>query len=578
MSEVLELAQQLRLLTDDQLVALVRQRMLSTSGLKDFFDLADALLQPKNMQAWIAGLTAAEIDSISKLPANAAKADPLMAFLVSSETFSSTLQDLQKSVDRDKAKSTPGEDLQAAPAALSKDQSLSDGGIRAFEMCQAITEVVYDLEQHRVKLVGKSGIAIGELKRLAAHIGKSVEDVRETFEIATNADLISTESDRWVLNSKSADWLEFNADQRWQHLCETWLGMLGASTQKVLAENWSKLSQVTLEEFLCAVYPFASLGDGSRFAKVCHFAERIGLTTQGFVNDWLQPALNNKIADATKQLAKNLPAVQNRIIVQGDLSIIAPGPLSNQDELELRAFVETEQAGLASRYRISALSISQALESSISSTAIAATLTRLSGNALPQPVEYLIADTVKRFGRIRVMQDVAIGGSRVFCEESTTCALLANESGLRAFGLRAIDAHNLRSKYDSDVVYFGLREIGHLAIRTTVEGKLVSPLKFGTTSAQQHKLDGLAETIAHFRTADARVAHSGDDEAMLRQIQLALKNKAHLRVSYLGKDGTLYEFLLEPVGVANGRLRARDRKADLERTLPLANITKLELA
>jgi hypothetical protein len=88
----------------------------------------------------------------------------------------------------------------------------------------------------------------------------------------------------------------------------------------------------------------------------------------------------------------------------------------------------------------------------------------------------------------------------------------------------------------------------------------------------------LAETIALFRTADARVAHSGDDEAMLRQIQLALKNKAHLQVSYLGKDGTLYDFLLEPVGVANGRLRARDRKADLERTLPLANITKLELA
>jgi len=65
---------------------------------------------------------------------------------------------------------------------------------------------------------------------------------------------------------------------------------------------------------------------------------------------------------------------------------------------------------------------------------------------------------------------------------------------------------------------------------------------------------------------------------MLRQIQLALKNKANLRVAYLGKDGVEYEFLLEPVGVANGRLRARDRKADLERTLPLANIIRIELA
>jgi hypothetical protein len=178
----------------------------------------------------------------------------------------------------------------------------------------------------------------------------------------------------------------------------------------VLAINWGKLAQVRLEDFLCDIYPFASIGDGSRFAKLCRFAESIGLTTQGYANDWLQLAVNSKLAEATKELAKNLPAVQSRIIVQGDLSIIAPGPLSNKDERELRAFVETEQAGLASRYRISALSISQALETSISSSAIAATLTRLSGSALPQPVEYLIADTVKRFGRIRVVQDEALGG------------------------------------------------------------------------------------------------------------------------------------------------------------------------
>jgi hypothetical protein len=578
MSEVLELAQQLRLLTDDQLVALVRQRMLNTSGLKDFFDLADALLQPKNMQAWIAGLTADEIETIKKSSKTSANTDPLTSFLMSSDTFVSTLSELQKSLDRDGSKTKPSEIEKSQVAQLPKQQAHSDGGIRAFETCQAITEVIYDLEQHRVKLVGKSGIAIGELKRLAAHLGKSVEDVRETFEIAANADLISTTPDRWVLNSKSADWLEFNADARWQHLCQTWLGMLGAPTQTVLAKNWGKVSQVTLENFLCEIYPFASIGDGSRFAKVCRFAESIGLTTQGHANEWLQLAVESRIADATKALAKNLPEVQSRIIVQGDLSIIAPGPLSNKDERELRAFVETEQAGLASRYRISALSISQALETSITASDIGATLTRLSGTALPQPVEYLIADTVKRFGRIRVTHDVALGGSRVFCEDSTMCAQLANEAALRAFGLRAIDAHNLRSKYDSDVVYFGLREIGHLAIRTTATGELVSPLRFGTRSAQQHKLDGLAETIALFRTADARVAHSGDDEAMLRQIQLALKNKAHLQVSYLGKDGTLYDFLLEPVGVANGRLRARDRKADLERTLPLANITKLELA
>jgi hypothetical protein len=170
------------------------------------------------------------------------------------------------------------------------------------------------------------------------------------------------------------------------------------------------------------------------------------------------------------------------------------------------------------------------------------------------------------------------GGALINFDDNHLCTQLLNETSLKPFGLRRIDSNVLHSKYDADVVYFGLREIGQLAVRVDSAGQLVSPLKFGSRSVSQNLVDGLGESIARFRAADARVAHSGDDEAMLRQIQLALKNKANLRVSYLGKDGTEHEFLLEPVGVANGRLRARDRKADLERTLPLANIIRLELA
>ena len=38
-------------------------------------------------------------------------------------------------------------------------------------------------------------------------------------------------------------------------------------------------------------------------------------------------------------------------------------------------------------------------------------------------------------------------------------------------------------------------------------------------------------------------------------------------------DGTDVEYLLEPAALAGGRLRARDRRADIERTLPLSSIT-----
>jgi len=571
MSEVLELAQQLRLLSDEQLAALVRQRMINTAHLKDFFDLAESLLQPKNLQTWIAGLTA---DELSSLRAGTAHTDQLMAFLASSETFAATLQEMQRISAKQLAKQSRPEGF----AQLDATASARDGGIRAFETCQSITEVIYDLEQRRIKLVGKSGVPIGELKRLSLHLGKTVDEVRETFEVAAAAELISNDGERWVLNSQSATWLSGSLVDRWAMLCETWLALVGESTRLELATKWSLAAKQSLNDFFEKVYPFAEQGENSRFAKIERFAENIGLTSHGFANPWLKQVAKQEFDQAKTEIKTHLPADQERIIVQGDLSIISPGPLSTANERELRAFVETEQAGLASRYRISALSISQALESGVTAAEIKETLVRLSGLDLPQPVDYLITDTIKRFGRIRVAYDQSNGGALISFDDHHLCTQLLNEISLKPFGLRSVAANTLHSKYDADVVYFGLREIGQLAVRVDSAGALVSPLKFGSRSVLQNRLDGLGESISRFREADARVAHSGDDEAMLRQIQLALKNKANLRVAYLGKDGAEHEFLLEPVGVANGRLRARDRKADLERTLPLANIIRLELA
>jgi len=41
-------------------------------------------------------------------------------------------------------------------------------------------------------------------------------------------------------------------------------------------------------------------------------------------------------------------------------------------------------------------------------------------------------------------------------------------------------------------------------------------------------------------------------------------------------DGSEVPYVLEPAAVAGGRLRARDRRADIERTLPLSHIVAVE--
>jgi len=66
----------------------------------------------------------------------------------------------------------------------------------------------------------------------------------------------------------------------------------------------------------------------------------------------------------------------------------------------------------------------------------------------------------------------------------------------------------------------------------------------------------------------------GDD--IVRQIELAIKSKSLIKVTVVA-DKVKREFNLAPTGLANGRLRAKDKQADCERVIPVALITSVTI-
>ncbi|MBP6087724.1 MAG: hypothetical protein KA460_03050, partial [Rhodoluna sp.] len=64
MSELLRIASALRRASDDDLKAVISQRMVNSSGLLDFFDLADSLSQPKSVASTVAGLPKQQIAAL----------------------------------------------------------------------------------------------------------------------------------------------------------------------------------------------------------------------------------------------------------------------------------------------------------------------------------------------------------------------------------------------------------------------------------------------------------------------------------------------------------------------------------
>ena len=77
-----------------------------------------------------------------------------------------------------------------------------------------------------------------------------------------------------------------------------------------------------------------------------------------------------------------------------------------------------------------------------------------------------------------------------------------------------------------------------------------------------------------------RGGHSTDGEAawLGRELEQAVRARAEIVVVVKMPDGSERALTLEAAGLGGGRLRGRDRAADIERTLPVASIVSVRRA
>jgi hypothetical protein len=443
-----------------------------------------------------------------------------------------------------------------------------------FDVIQALTELIFELEQRYVREVSKRQVGLPDIKRLANHLKKSNDYAKQTFELAALCSLAEVEGGRWQLGSKAGAWISWSDEQRWTHLAQTWVELIGD-------EASAELLQLDAGQFfdfrLRQVFPYADTKVNNRIQKIAQFAEFMGLTSNGQATSWLATLAETDLQQASKLAALGLPKADERLIVQGDLTLIAPSPLPTAIEIQLRRFADTEQIGIASSYRLSALSVSHALETAMSIEEIRSLLLRLSGKSLPQPVDYLLKEAESRFARLKVLSTKSGAHSEIISSDRILLAEIHNDQRLKPFALHFDEDGNLHSRFEAELVYFALREANFVAVRIDEAGAVISPLKLESSSKVSAQDLSVIADIARIREADAKGASNPDDDDLLRQLQLAIKNKAKVAIRLTMANGDEVEYLVEPVGVANGRLRAKDRKADLERTLPLSSVVSITI-
>lgn len=588
MSELIKVSAALRAMSDEKLQSLISQRMINSNQLLDFFDLAEALTKPTAVSATIAGLPLSQARELRALAAGATAnsqiaTDLAEQMLISPEPeftpYESTLNALLEfskiNLPGLHAVLDDNEEIENAP---NQDQIDRDCGVEIFETLQAITELIFDLEHRYVREVGRKNVGLPDLKRLATHLHKTTDYAKQIYEISSLSGIITLVEGRWQLGLGAESWLSWQPGERFNHLAIRWREILGDASARELQESLKKLSgAVSLDFQLKHTYPFADGSTTSKISKVANLASLIGLASAGWMSGWARSVLACDYKQATELAVAKLPSPQRKLICQADLSLIAPGPLPTDIEIVIRRFADTEQIGMASTYRLSALSISHGLETGLTVEQIRELLLEMSGKDLPQPIEYLLKESESRFGRLTISGGDQEERTFLKSKDKVLLAEILNETKLKPFGLTAISDGSLTCRFEPEVLYFGLRELGFVAVRVDKKGSVISPLTVTPQKTSSVQINPLLADIQRLRQQEEKLGSSPDDDDLHRQIQLAIKNKARATFTVTSSSGAEVEFLLEPIGIANGRLRAKDRKADIERTLPITSIIKVTL-
>ena len=545
------LADQLASASDAQLERMLRDRAVRPDvGWTDFFDAAEALLEPASIERALARLTRAEAGALRAAgPDEPIALEDAALGLLDAEgrmlpPVRALVQRMPEVPDAPGASPAPASDVDAAGAAE-----------RAFATVGGLAELLLAARTAPLALVATGALSATEKRRLMDD-----GDLDELRDLAERAGLARQVDRELRLTPAAERWLDSSFPERWVHVASRFAETLPSGIRTSAAADWPRL------------HPWDPHWP-ERAAHLRALAWRIGLLAGAPGGAWTVPewatALHADRPFDSAALQALLPTEVDRIFLQNDLSAIAPGPLQPSLDNRLRTMTEHDPAQ-ASSYRFTTESVSRAFVEGGTAEGILTFLQEISLTGVPQPLEYLVRQTAVRHGLVRVRPD-ADGGTVVTSADAHLLEAMEIDRNLRPLGLIPED-DGLVSRVGPEAVAWALTDARYPATLVDSTGRSVAAGRARIAGAHDHEDTGYAPLIERLRS------HQGPDAdaAWLdRELEAAVRAKAVVIVEVAMPDGSRRELTLEASGLGGGRLRGRDRAADVERTLPVRSIVSV---
>ncbi|WP_150240728.1 helicase-associated domain-containing protein [Nocardiopsis quinghaiensis] len=510
-------------------------------------------------------------------------------------------------------------EVTTAPPPFAGTQNPADAVTRtaagqAFTVLRAVEELLEHWSQEPAAVLRNGGLGVRDLRR-ATRVMDTDESTAALFvEVAYAAGLLAVDDrveGEWLPTREYDLWRERPPGRRWLRLASAWLesdrvatltgsrdsggrvrNLLGPGLERPTAPQ---ARRDLLGELGTAEPGFTPLPDSLSarlawrrprrqspvHAELVRTAEAeaaaLGLTGLGALADHVRPLLEGDEDAAARILAKELPKPLDYVLVQGDLTAVAPGPLVPDLARELALVADVESTGGATVYRFTEESVRRALDVGRGTDDITAMLERHSRTPLPQALRYLVSDVGRRHGRLRA----GTASSYLRCDEPALLEELVNDRRAADLGLLRLAPTVVASRSTRPALVERLRQLGYHPVPEGGDGSmsLGRPEVRRADSANVPPVPGEGVSPRELADEAVRALRAGDEAAMavrrpvslpedgpagsrsvvvLEVLARAARERRRVWIGYTDTDGRQVSRIVEPSGVDGGFLTAYD--------------------
>ena len=526
------------------------------------------------------------------------------------------------------------------PQAVTVDRTAAavdaSAGSAAADLLRLVDELLQAWSLAPPPVLRSGGLGVRELRRTATTL--DVDDATAAFvvEVAYVAGLVADDGQlgpSWAPTPLSDLWHDDEPAGRWATLARAWWastrvpGLVGSRDDRdavrgALSPDVDRPAALTVRAAVVSeiadLAPGLALDPASLLERLrwrrprrsgrlhddlvtwtLRETELLGVTGRGALSTpgRLLAAEAPGLAAAIGRL---LPEPVDHVLLQADLTAVAPGPLEPELARAMTLAADVESRGGATVYRFSAASVRRALDAGWSAHDLLTLLAARSRTPVPQPLEYLVGDVARRHGQVRV----GVAGAYVRSDDEALLAELVAERKAAALRLRRLAPTVLVAQADPAAVLAVLRQLGLAPAAESADGAVLvrrpdarrtpprqppRPTATGATAPSPALLEAVVRGLRagqeqHDDQRTRAAAQVGpalavtDPSVTLATLREAAAGHQRVWIGYVDATGLVERRVIEPLRVEGGRVTAFDHAADEVRSFSVHRVTGVAAA